>query len=387
MKLILGVDAIFPPLTGIGRYAWELASRLGARHDIDALRFFSMGRWVDHPASLLASPAGPVPMRRNLAVQARRWLARQPLGVAAYSALMPHVFRSRLRPFKSHLFHSPNYFIPPVSGLAVATVHDLSNYKFPETHPVARRKYFDKEFPLTLKRATHLITDSEATRSEVSAYFGWPLERITAIPLGADSRFRPMTAAETGATLARYRLRGDGYALCVSTIEPRKNIDKLLCAYEALPDALKGAFPLVLVGGRGWLSDAVHARIERGVSKGWLIYPGYVDDADLPVLYAGARAFLFLSAYEGFGLPVLEAMAAGVPVVTSNCSSLPEVAGGAALLVEPDDLDGVRDAISAALLDDGWRMRAQADGLARAKFLTWERCVEQTVELYRRVSG
>jgi glycosyltransferase involved in cell wall biosynthesis len=143
----------------------------------------------------------------------------------------------------------------------------------------------------------------------------------------------------------------------------------------------------VLVGGRGWLSEKLHASIDRYQAEGWLRYLGFVPDEDLPALYAGARMFAFPSVYEGFGLPVLEALASGIPVVTSNRSSLPEVAGGAALLINPDDVDALREGIHKALEDDPWRATARALGLQVASAHTWERCTEQTLAVYRHVAG
>ncbi|HXH02003.1 MAG TPA: glycosyltransferase family 1 protein [Candidatus Competibacteraceae bacterium] len=382
MKLIFGVDAIFPPLTGIGRYAWELASRLAEHPELDEVRFFSMGRWVPDPAALLENPKSTIPTRRALAISARKWLSSRTWAVAAYARLSPLLYAYRLHALGDRIFHSPNYFLPPISGPGVATVHDLSTYKFPDTHPAARWRYFDREIKNTLRRADHLITDSEATRREVIEFFGWPAQKVTAIPLGVSPHFAPRSADELQMTLTRYGVESGRYALCVSTVEPRKRLDSLLRGYELLPDRVRARYPLVLAGGKGWLSDRLHELIDRGQRGGWVKYLGYVPEEDLPLLYAGARAFCFISIYEGFGLPVLEAMASGVPVLTSNRSSLPEVAGEAGMLVEPDDIDAVRTALERVLLDEPWRAHARRCGLERAAGMTWERCVERTVRLY-----
>lgn len=383
MKIVLAVDAIFPPLTGIGRYAWELAWRLRDSREVRHARFFSMGRWIADPAQLLG--AGGTPPRRRVTVAARRYLASQPLAVTLYSAIAPRWYAHVLRDHGDYLFHSPNYFLPPAKGPCVATVHDLSNYKYPETHPAARRKLFDRQFRFTLDHACHLITDAETTRNEIIEHFGWPGSRITAVHLGVSPRFRPMNADETRPTLAKHGLAHQAYGFCVSTVEPRKRIDALLNAYAALDPALRKKYPLVLVGGQGWLSEDLHRLIDRYRAAGWLHYLDYLPEPELAAIYAGARSFFFLSAYEGFGLPVLEAMAAGVPVLTSDKSCLPETAGGAALLVAPDDPDAVRQGISRALLDEAWRKQARVAGLARAASLSWERCFERTLAVYRSI--
>lgn len=371
MKLILAVDALVPPLTGIGRYAWELATHYqGMRHELDSMRFFFAGRWVSDPADLLQAPGVATLTQKH-----NQRLLRPPKSWRQW--------RLR-REMRGHLFHSPNYFLPESVDSGIVTVHDLSVFKYPETHPAARIKHFERSFAATLARAVHLITDSEATRNEVIDYFGWSPERITAVALGTRTDFRRREVAEVATALSSYGLTHGGYALCVSTLEPRKRIDHLLAAYLDLPRLVRTRYPLVLAGSVGWLNDALREQIERGEQEGWLRYLGFVDERFLPLLYSGARAFLYPSVYEGFGLPVLEAMASGVPTLTSNSSSLPEVAGGAALLVEPDNHEVLRNGIEQVLCDDAWRDAAAARGLQVARMLTWERCARMTFEVYRR---
>lgn len=385
MKVILGADAIFPPLTGIGRYAWELANRLPELEAVEELKLYSMGRWVGDAAELLA-PSGQLgarSARRDMAVYLRKTLSRQKWAVAAYSLIAPQIARYRLRPFKDHLFHSPNFFLPPHPGPTVATVHDLSPYRFPETQPAARRLLFDRELRLSLKRADHLIVDSTAIRDEVVDMFGWPAQRISVVPLGVDARFHPREPTETKAYLQTLGLAHGQYTLCVATIEPRKGVDSLLVAYEQLPAALRQAYPLVLAGGRGWLSESIHARISRAVSAGWARYLGFVADEHLPVLYGGARLACLLSKYEGFGLPILEAMASGVPVLCSNLSSLPEVGGGAAYYVDPEDDQAVTTAMRRLLEDSIVRAAATEAGLFRAQQFSWSVCARNTMLAYR----
>lgn len=371
MKLILAVDALVPPLTGIGRYTWELASHYKAvRDDFDSMRFFFAGRWVADPADLLQTPGAEA-----LASRRKHRLLRAPKSWRQW----------RLgREIRGHVFHSPNYFLPDSVDSGIVTLHDLSVFKYPETHPAARIKHFERGFASTLARAAHLITDSESTRIEVIDYFGWSPERITAIGLGARPEFRCRDASGVASALDEYGLVHGEYSLCVSTLEPRKRIDRLLAAYLDLPPSLRARYPLVLAGSSGWRNETLREQIEQGEREGWLRYLGFVEETLLPLLYSGARAFLYPSIYEGFGLPVLEAMASGIPTLTSNSSSLPEVAGGSAWLVEPDDHDLLREGIEQVLCDDSWRKAAIARGLRVARTLTWERCAKRTLDVYRR---
>lgn len=379
MKVILAVDAINPPLTGIGRYTWELANRIPTVPGVDSMLFFSRGRWVSEVGALLEQ--SPV----NLAVKRR--LTRDRLARFAYRLLSPLLLRRRLSDFPDHLFHGPNFYLPPCSGPAIATIHDLSIFRFPQFHPPERVDFMQREIPVSLNRASFLITDSEFIRREVIEFFGWPEDKVRAVPLGVPEEFRPRGAEETAAVLAKFGLVYGGYALCVATIEPRKNIEALLLGYEALPQALRNHYPLVLAGDRGWRSESIHRRIEQGQRQGWLLYLGYVSEVELPLLFSGAHGFVFPSLYEGFGLPVLEAMASGLPVLCSNRSSLPEVASGAALLVEPEDVRAMTEGIRVLLEDEEWRSAAARRALAAAAQYSWEKTARDTVEVYRTVLG
>lgn len=372
VKLILSVDALSPSLTGIGRYTWELAQRLPMHAQLQGVRFYRGGRWIDEPARLLQAAAPKTvsdKAKPRLRLKQPRWLREWRTSAAC----------------RGRVFHGPNFFLPACAEAGVATVHDLSVFKYPETHPLERIKHFELEFTDSMGRAAHLITDSEATRLEVMSFLAWPAEKITAVPLGVSSQFAPASDAALAPCLTKYGLTFKRYALCVSTLEPRKKIANLLQAYQCLPPQVREQYPLVLVGSAGWLSDALHQEIDRLAAQGWLRYLGFVPEADLPALYAGARAFVYPSIYEGFGLPVLEAMASGVPVVASIFSSLPEVTQGAARLVDPDDIDGLALGIQASLCDEPWRATACKTGLAVAQGYTWDRCIDRTVDVYKKV--
>jgi alpha-1,3-rhamnosyl/mannosyltransferase len=369
VKLVLAVDAIIPPLTGIGRYAWELARHYSQLDDArDDFQYLFVNELVADPSQLLD----------------KNWRKRSRGTIAKFLRPPASARRWNLqRKIKRCLLHSPNYFLPEIVDRGVVTIHDLSVFKYPDTHPVERIRQFERRFASTLKKSEHLITDSEAIRVEVAEYFGWDKNRITAIPLGVPREFRPYGEFELAEPLSRYGLVAGRYCLCVSTLEPRKRIDRLLDAYADLPAMSRARFPLVLAGSKGWLNEQLEAKIELGEAQGWLRYLGFVPEPDLPFLYAGAHAFFFPSLYEGFGLPILEALASGVPTLTSSSSSLPEVAGGAAWLVAPDDHDDLKDGLEKVMFDDDWRTSARRRGLEVAAKRTWQECAQRTLGVCR----
>ena len=362
LRIALCVDALAPQPAGIGRYTWELAKGLSERNEIDQLNFFGRGRLIGEPRRLMESR--DFPRRHKLMRRIDAWRMRRTL--------------------RSSLVHGPNYFLPAFVESGVVTVHDLSVFKYPETHPAARVRAFERLFKSSLDRSAHVITDTETIKQELVATFSVRPESVTAIPLGVDPRFRPADGSPSKA-LASWGLSPGGYGLCVSTLEPRKKIRELLLAWERLPVEIRNEFPLVLAGGSGWENDDLHAEIERGASDGWLKHLGFVDDELLPDLYAGAALFIYPSIYEGFGLPPIEAMASGVPVIVANRSCLPEVCGDVARYVDPDDLEAFASTVETSLLDAAWRSDAAARGVERAGQFTWDQCVDRTIGVYRKV--
>ncbi|WP_374553322.1 glycosyltransferase family 4 protein [Sphingobium yanoikuyae] len=377
VKVILSVEALEPRLSGIGRYSWELAQRIGAAPEVEGVRFYRNGEWIADPAVLLELPV--TPRQRH---KVHRWLRKRTTGLRKWGRDLRDAAVMR-----SHLFHGPNYFLPAAAEGGVITVHDLSVFRYPETHPAERLRHFERDFQASLARAAHIVTDSVTTRDEVIDFLSLAPERVTAVPLAASPAFMPRHTDQLRPALSRYDLVPQGYALCVSTVEPRKRIPQLLLAWEKLPLAVRSRWPLMVTGGAGWLSDDIQALMARGAREGWVRYLGFVPEEDLPLLYAGAVLFVYPSIYEGFGLPPVEAMASGVPTVVANASCLPEVTGGAAMLVEPEDIDDFARRLEQALVDAQWRASACDAGLAIAGGYSWGRCARETVALYGRVAG
>lgn len=376
IQIILNVDIIRPPLTGIGCYALQLARGLCIHPAIAHIRYFSTYHWLTNPELGLSTDYS--------LHDARRWLPCKPQVALLYGAIQSRWFRHQIERFPDYLLHVPNYILPPCANPTVVTLHDLSHMHYPQFHPRERIVYLDHYLPRTLQQATCLITVSEFVRQEIITLLGVQAERIVTVHNGVDPAFCPYSDLSLPPILNRYSLQPGGYLLVVATLEPRKNLLRLVEAYGRLPTSLRQQHPLVIVGARGWLTEELERRLEPLERSGQIKRLGYIPQDDLPLIYAGAHAFAFPSLYEGFGLPVLEALASGIPVLTSNRSSLPEVAGDAALLIDPEDVEALTAGLERLLTDEEWRAQAVERGLRQARLFSWERCIEETVAVYRR---
>ncbi len=381
MKIIFGADAIRYPLTGIGRYAYELGRRLPEASGIESTLYYANGSIS--PNMVIRPNTGD--LNEKAKVRMRRWAGSVPLLSKAYHKLLASQQQRALSKLNSsqYIFHGPNFYLPEYAGPCVATFHDLSVFLWPECHPKSRVRHMSHELTQSIKRAQVLLTDTEYTRQEIASYFAYPLERIVVAPLAASAEYRPRSADEVAPVLAHMGLHYGCYALFVGTLDPRKNISLLLDLYERMPQPLRLRFPLVVAGFEGWDNANTIARLRAGERGGWARYLGFVDETTLPLLYAGARVFLYPSRYEGFGLPVVEAMASGVPVICSNASCLPEVVEDGATLIPADDLEQLHEMLLRALEDDAWRTAASARGLQRASHFSWEKTTTATLGAYR----
>jgi len=289
-----------------------------------------------------------------------------------------------LRRDRADVVHAMGFVSPCAwRGLSVVTAYDLSFLRFPEVFNRANRLYLRHFAPSSFRRASRVIAISEHTRRDVIELCGVPPERVTTIYLAADERFQPAGSE----ALARFRADRDltrPFVLYLGTLEPRKNVITLVRAYHEL--RRQGAeHALVLAGGRGWQYEPIFELVQRLGLEQHVMFPGFIPPGEQALWYSAADVFAFPSLYEGFGLPLLEAMACGTPVVASNSSSLPEVVGEAGILAEPTDVAGFASALTRVLEDEETRARLRAAGLARARTFSWRKMAEETVQVYHEV--
>ena len=285
------------------------------------------------------------------------------------------------------LFHSPDFTLPPVlRARTLVTVHDLSFLRVPDCFPDGLLRYLETAVPRAVRRADHVIADSHATCLDLIELLGAPQGKVSVIHSGVEPRFHHMSDTASGETMATVRCKYDlpqRFVLSVGTIQPRKNLARLVEAFGRLIAQRPTLdWDLVIAGGKGWLYEEVFEQARVPGLEGRVRFIGFVDDADLPALYNLAGLFVFPSLYEGFGLPPLEAMACGVPVVCSKVSSLPEVVGDAALTIDPLDVTGLAEAMRRAIEDASLRSSLVQQGRARAAQFTWSKAAQELLKVY-----
>jgi glycosyltransferase involved in cell wall biosynthesis len=374
MRIGIDYTAAVRQIAGIGRYTRGLVNALAKIDRINEYVLFTAGgkSSEEWPANFKCRS---VPLSdRIFAIVWHR--LRLPIWVEAFIG-------------RVDVFHSPDFLIPPVrKAKTIVTVHDLSFIRLPECADANLRIYLEKAVPRSVERADLVLADSENTKDDLVELLGVPRSKVKVIYPGVDERFRPLKdELALNDVRKRYELPSR-FILSLGTLEPRKNLTRLIEAFSLLSLLSPFPFPfsplsLVIAGGKGWLYEDIFRKVEELGLGERVVFTGFVSDADLPVIYNLAELFVFPSLYEGFGLPVLEAMACGTPVVTSNSSSLPEVVGEAGLMVDPMDVEGLAEAMWRALSDHPLRERMIRSGMRRARGFTWEKSAEELLSLYK----
>jgi len=373
----VGLDGypLCEPLTGVGHYTFELARALARNYPDSQFELIAPFRFDTSVGRLMERESVPNLKLVNLglsSVRGRWWSIDLPR----------YIKRAAL-----DLFHGTNYELPLLKPRrSVVTVHDLSSLRFPELHRKQLARRMRLRLPLAVKLAAAVITPTEAVKQELCAHLKVKAAKVTAIHEAPRESFRSLPAADTARVRERLRIEDD-FLLFVGTLEPRKNLVTLLQAFARVLRDTPRRPQLVVVGGEGWLMDETFALMGDEAIHERLCLTGYLNDDDLGALYSSCRAFIYPSLYEGFGLPPLEAMACGAPVIASQVAALQETVADAALLFDPLDVEGLARSMLVLLSDCRRRDELIEKGRARAARFSWQQAAASTYEVYQRVVG
>lgn len=395
---VIGASSLRRRRSGVGRMTLEIIEAVRSRSDIAALSLLIDGR-LRHPDAVLAQLAinpdfeSPIQLPVcSLTSRTRRLIAGLP-GVQNTRRLKQHlVHRRSLATLRSAgsgrvVYHEPNMITEPFDGPSVVMVNDLSWHHHPEYHPQERLEWIGRHLRRTLDGAARFVAISRFTFEGMVQELGVPAERIDLVPLAAAAQFKQQASVAAAPALSKYKLTDREYILSVATLEPRKNLDRLVAAHTILPDRLRKRFPLVIVGGGGWGATLTDPAVEQARRAGTLRLLGYLPDADLVSLCARAAVFAYISIYEGFGLPVLEAMATGTPVLASRTTATGETAGEAAELANPFDVEAIASGLRRLLDDQAYAEMLSNRGLDRAAEFSWDRTATGLIESWSKALG
>jgi glycosyltransferase involved in cell wall biosynthesis len=370
MKVCLDLTPALHNTAGTGRYVRELSKALVDLGHGDQITFFC----VDPEGGAGEMMPGPIP-RKTIRCSKRGWSA---------AAALSSCFGIPMDRFvgEADVFHATWHLLPRLrTPASVMTLYDLSLALFPETHLRVLRWSSNVLVPRFLKACDRIIAISESTKRDAVRLYGIPEEKIVVTPLAAEERFRPAVPDRVSEVRGRFGLPSR-FLLYVGTVEPRKNLGVLLAALSRLKGQGREV-PLVVAGRLGWLYDGFLAKIRSLGLERLVFLPGFVPDDDLPALYTAAEGFVYPSVYEGFGIPVLEAMGCGTPVLCSDASSLPEVAGDAGILLPPGDPAAWAEAIARLMESGALRRELREKGFRQASLFRWEETARRTWEVYR----
>jgi glycosyltransferase involved in cell wall biosynthesis len=371
MATYIDVSAAVNGRAGLGRYSRSLVQ--GLLHEMDApptLFFNRTGQAQTYPEW-----AG-VP-QQSIALGYKPWR------MAVWMGQLMRLSFKRLTP-EADLFHATEHLLIPLPGVpTVMTVHDLIFRLFPQHHKRMNYWYLNLAMPLFVHRASAVITVSQATKNDLMRYYGTPDSKITVVHEAAAPHFHVVSDGEVARVRSKYNLP-ERFLLAVGTIEPRKNLSRLAESLSRLRQEDQG-LQLVVVGAKGWLYDDFFNRIKELNLQDAVHFPGYVPDDDLPAVFRAATLYIMASMYEGAGLPVLEAMACGVPVVSSRESSMPELGADVPRYFNPYDVNHMTNVIGSVLSDDRLRAEMAAAGPERAARFSWDRAARETLAVYRSV--
>lgn len=392
MKLLVNATPLIPPLSGIGRYTQQLLLNLfteSAIEDIDGFvpfAFYSrqelltMVHELEHEDEVSSSRA-TVPLS-NIA-QLKRVARKIPAARYLKQQLQQLLIGKKFKQYKDHIYWESNYVLTPFDGVKVATIYDLSHIRYPDFHPSDRLKWLDEHLPETIADADALVAISEFSKQEIISVFNVAAEKISIVPPAVAPVFRQKYSDTQLQQVQQLLQLPEQYVLSVGTLEPRKNIKGLVQAFSRLPQSLRKAYPLVLAGAKGWHTAEIEAVLKPLLNSGEVILLGYVAQQHIPILYAGATVLAYVSHYEGYGMPVAEAMCSNTAVLTSNVASMPEVAADCAQLVDPNDIEQITEQLRELLEDQSKRENLQQRAKKVSDNYRWENSARRLVQVFQ----
>ncbi|MFA0349125.1 glycosyltransferase family 4 protein [Vibrio sp. 10N.222.55.C6] len=385
-KLLINVSPIREPLTGIGYYTLNILNELLSR-DMDVIGIRN-GKLLTPEVlvelvSQFQNPTSndkPLSSKKRLVVE---FLRAIPGVYQLKNYLLSLRAQKQLKNLanQGYVYFEPSFVPFDYEGVTITTVHDLSFLSHPSFHPATRVSYLTNKMQSSITKSDHIVVDSDFILKELHDFFPDSKEKSSTLYLGVADSFRPYAKDECYGLLRSLKIKHNHFVLSVATLEPRKNLSKLIDAYKLLPSSVRNQYPLVLAGDQGWKNIELMNNAKELVERGQIIFTGYLADDDLKHLYASAAAFVYPSLYEGFGLPVIEAMASGSPVITSNIGATAEVAASGALLVNPCDEVAISKAILRLIQCPGDKANLSKCGIDRASTFKWPHTVEQLLEI------
>lgn len=378
MDVLVNIQSLQPPITGIGRYTSELLNHLILEHNIqafDATKNYTKAQ-LTQKLNTLNNAIETTSTQNKIRASIKEIARGMPYSYQIRQAIQQKINQSQLEKCSDYIYWDPNYILQPFDGKSIATIHDLSYIQHPQHHAPSSIKWLENNIEASIQQANAIITLSEFSKKEILKYFSIAESKISIIPPSVSDEFKKAATTEELENIRVKHQLPERYILSVGTLEPRKNIKSLLKAYALLPKKLRRAYPLVLVGAKGW--GDVAADIQIMVDKKEILVLGYIAQEDIPILYKAADLFVYISLYEGYGMPVAEAMASGVAVITSENSAMSEITCGAVELVNPLDIEQISRTIGrylqnadvrknliekSTLITQGWSWKNSANKL------------------------
>lgn len=365
-------------LTGVGLYTYNILKEVkNYRDDGDTFYFLGMD-YYDNSHRMEPYLDDNIILKTNgimhYGIYRRIW------------HLIPFIHYGAFFGVDADIYHFFNYVAPPyVKGKVVITVYDMVYKLFPETMERSNYKKLDRNLKQSCKRADRIITISENSKREIQEYLDVDSSKIDIIYPAVDHGvYTRKDRSGVDKILAKYSIPED-YFLYLGTLEPRKNIETIIESFKIFKDRYNSDHTLVIAGKKGWMYDKIFSMVDRYNLEGDVVFPGYVAEEDKPYLYSGARAFIFPSLYEGFGMPPLESMACGTPVIASNTSSLPEVVGDGGFLVDPHDIEAICDCMYHLAFDDILHRQLSKGGVEYSKTFSWQQSAKELLDIYRNI--